>query len=248
MDLSGAVYRVVIQDFEACVEDEVAVNRGDCVRELFRDGDWVFVATTTGSVGFIPGSYCRPISALVAPNHHALERNSSSRSSFRHIISEGSSTSTLTRGTQLSCDDLTLQNSRQGTHPVRASSAEPHMTTRIQALPPCDQRPTSSLRRRGSYMEALGDVGSSASASLVRQPFQSMDTVRNSADRRTESRSATPGDLPGGNYRNCDSPGPGGAMIDRRRQSSVRSKLSLDVSSWAAGTARKVRAVCADLM
>lgn len=49
---------VVLHDFIPCVEDEVAVKRGQHVKALYQETDWVYVITGEGREGFIPFTYC----------------------------------------------------------------------------------------------------------------------------------------------------------------------------------------------
>lgn len=48
----------VINDFQPCVDEEVAVNRGDEVYLLYKENDWAYVIKRNGEEGFIPYSYC----------------------------------------------------------------------------------------------------------------------------------------------------------------------------------------------
>ena len=237
-DQGHLLYRVVIQTFDACVEDEVSVQCGDCVRELFRDEDWVYVATTSGRMGFIPGSYCRPISELVnknaRPNGHFVDNRSSSRQSdFSRRTTAASSSLTLT---QSSFDDSTLTRENSRTWVPRASSTEPKMSARIQPVQlECESRPVSSMRRQGSYIHALGG----SHPSLARHSVQ----PQSRHDSPVGSRRSTTS-LGEGRRRSCDSPvsaGGGGGGVVRRRQSSVRSNLSLDVNGCSSGSVKKVK-------
>eukprot|EP00117_Sycon_ciliatum_P001483 scpid11605/ scgid7131/ len=126
------VHRVVIQDFLACVEDEVEVRRGDCVRELFRDGDWMFVATTAGQTGFIPASYCRPISALIN-----LPKGSSSS-----ISSVSSNRPSADSGSPVS---MGLANS---------SSSRSSVISASSSLAVSDSSPNGSVRRRSGASQS----------------------------------------------------------------------------------------------
>lgn len=51
---------VVLHDFIPCVEDEVDVKRGQHVKALYQETDWVYVITNEGKEGFIPFTYCIP--------------------------------------------------------------------------------------------------------------------------------------------------------------------------------------------
>ncbi|XP_029647933.1 SH3 domain-containing protein Dlish-like [Octopus sinensis] len=48
---------IVIQDFVACVDDEVSVKKGDIVYALYRDNDWLYILCDNGKEGFVPISY-----------------------------------------------------------------------------------------------------------------------------------------------------------------------------------------------
>lgn len=49
---------VVLHDFIPCVEDEVAVKRGQHVKALYQETDWIYILTNDGKEGFIPFTYC----------------------------------------------------------------------------------------------------------------------------------------------------------------------------------------------
>lgn len=49
---------VVLHDFIPCVEDEVAVKRGQHVKSLYQETDWIYILTNDGKEGFIPFTYC----------------------------------------------------------------------------------------------------------------------------------------------------------------------------------------------
>ena len=75
---------VVLHDFIPCVEDEVAVKRGQHVKSLYQETDWIYIVTNDGKEGFIPFTYC------VAEEEYekrkekqkALQRNNIRNSSF----------------------------------------------------------------------------------------------------------------------------------------------------------------------
>ncbi|OWF42996.1 SH3 domain-containing protein Dlish-like [Mizuhopecten yessoensis] len=48
----------VITDFQPCVDEEVAVKRGDEVYLLYKENDWAYVIKRNGEEGFIPYLYC----------------------------------------------------------------------------------------------------------------------------------------------------------------------------------------------
>lgn len=52
---------VILHDFIPCVEDEVQVNRGQHVKALYRETDWIYVIVGEGKEGFIPFTYCVPV-------------------------------------------------------------------------------------------------------------------------------------------------------------------------------------------
>lgn len=49
---------VVLHDFIPCVEDEVAVKRGQHVKSLYQETDWIYIVTNDRKEGFIPFTYC----------------------------------------------------------------------------------------------------------------------------------------------------------------------------------------------
>ena len=51
---------VVLHDFIPCVEDEVAVKRGQHVKALYQETDWIYVIANDGKEGFVPFTYCVP--------------------------------------------------------------------------------------------------------------------------------------------------------------------------------------------
>lgn len=51
---------VIIQDFVACVDDEVSVKKGAIVHALYRDNDWVYLLCDNDKEGFVPISYTQP--------------------------------------------------------------------------------------------------------------------------------------------------------------------------------------------
>ncbi|XP_054156348.1 SH3 domain-containing protein Dlish-like [Oppia nitens] len=58
---------VVLHDFQACVDDELDVRRGQLVNVLYQENDWVYViAAETNTEGFIPHSYCAPVDSHLA--------------------------------------------------------------------------------------------------------------------------------------------------------------------------------------
>lgn len=77
---------IVLHDFTPCVDDELEVKRGQIVSVLYQENDWVYViresdhhhyhrglsssqsmnSVDSSSEGFIPFSYCTPVSSLLA--------------------------------------------------------------------------------------------------------------------------------------------------------------------------------------
>ena len=164
------VHRVVIQDFLACVEDEVSIQRGDCVRELFRDGHWMFIATTAGQTGFIPATYCKPMSALInLPKSNtpspAISRKSSESSSVFHRA--GSQFSIDQHGSGNIVSDASSQYSARASQRRRGAASPSRLLS--QGVQPADwgscDSPDSSrapsrsqtIRNRISLLAALGE-------------------------------------------------------------------------------------------
>ena len=52
---------IVVQDFTPCVEDELAVKRGEIVKALYQENEWRFVVAKDGCEGFIPYTFCVPM-------------------------------------------------------------------------------------------------------------------------------------------------------------------------------------------
>ena len=58
---------IVLHDFTPCVDDELEVKRGQIVIMLYQENDWVYVISVLdNSEGFIPFSYCTPLSSALA--------------------------------------------------------------------------------------------------------------------------------------------------------------------------------------
>ncbi|UYV76698.1 hypothetical protein LAZ67_14001797 [Cordylochernes scorpioides] len=62
--LSADSRMVVLHDFTPCVDDELAVKRGQLVNVLYQENDWVYVIADDNREGFIPHSYCAPSKKL----------------------------------------------------------------------------------------------------------------------------------------------------------------------------------------
>ena len=55
---------IIVEDFRPfCAEEEVRVNRGQHVKQVFSDGRWSYVVTDDGMAGFVPSCYCRLLSS-----------------------------------------------------------------------------------------------------------------------------------------------------------------------------------------
>ncbi|KAF7495785.1 hypothetical protein SSS_02646 [Sarcoptes scabiei] len=65
--LSSDSRMIVLHDFQPCVDDELAVQRGQIINVLYQENDWVYVIaeTETKEEGFIPASYCAPIGSTL---------------------------------------------------------------------------------------------------------------------------------------------------------------------------------------
>lgn len=51
---------IILQNFVACVDDEVSVKKGEIVNALYRDNDWVYLLCDNDREGFVPISYTQP--------------------------------------------------------------------------------------------------------------------------------------------------------------------------------------------
>ena len=60
---------VVLHDFVPCVEDELAVKRGQRVTILYQENDWVYVLASDGREGFVPFVYCVPLGRSIDDLH-----------------------------------------------------------------------------------------------------------------------------------------------------------------------------------
>ncbi len=49
-----------VRDYSPCCNEELAVRKGQRVKVLYRNHDWVFAVTKHGQQGFLPFSYVRP--------------------------------------------------------------------------------------------------------------------------------------------------------------------------------------------
>ena len=59
------VHMVIVQDFEPCVSDEIRVRRGEHVKVLYQENDWLYIQTADGREGFVPYNYCLPLERSV---------------------------------------------------------------------------------------------------------------------------------------------------------------------------------------
>lgn len=74
---------IVLHDFTPCVDDELEVKRGQMVSVLYIDNDWVYVIAEDNSEGFIPHSYCTPLTSQLADlvKHKKLPRTTANGTS-----------------------------------------------------------------------------------------------------------------------------------------------------------------------
>ena len=49
-----------IRDYSPCCDEELAVRRGQRVKVLYKNNDWVYAVTKSGEAGYIPYSFVRP--------------------------------------------------------------------------------------------------------------------------------------------------------------------------------------------
>ena len=49
-----------IRDYTPCCDEELAVRRGQRVKVLYKNNDWVYAVTKSGEAGYIPYSFVRP--------------------------------------------------------------------------------------------------------------------------------------------------------------------------------------------
>ena len=49
-----------IRDYNPCCNEEMAVRKGQRIKVLYRNNDWVYVVTKSGEAGYVPYSYVRP--------------------------------------------------------------------------------------------------------------------------------------------------------------------------------------------
>ena len=52
------IFTVVLQDFEASVNDELSIQRGQVLEALYTDDDWLYVRNVDGNYGYVPDSFC----------------------------------------------------------------------------------------------------------------------------------------------------------------------------------------------
>lgn len=75
-EAGGQSQMLVLHDFTPCVDDELEVKRGQMVSVLYQENDWVYVIAEDNSEGFIPHTYCAPLSSQLAElvKHKKLPR------------------------------------------------------------------------------------------------------------------------------------------------------------------------------
>ena len=49
-----------IRDYTPCCDEELAVRRGQRVKVLYKNNDWVYAVTKSGEAGYVPYSFVRP--------------------------------------------------------------------------------------------------------------------------------------------------------------------------------------------
>lgn len=77
-ETGGQSQMFVLHDFTPCVDDELEVKRGQMVSVLYQENDWVYVIAEDNSEGFIPHSYCAPLTSQLAAElvkHKKLPRS-----------------------------------------------------------------------------------------------------------------------------------------------------------------------------
>ena len=52
---------LVSRDFHPCVASELAANRGDIVRTIYKEHGWLYAIDENQNEGFIPATYCEPL-------------------------------------------------------------------------------------------------------------------------------------------------------------------------------------------
>ena len=85
---------VILHDFLPCVEDEVQVKRGQHVKALYRETDWIYVLAGGGKEGFIPFTYCVPLEEY--EKHREQQKAGFQRQNVRNSSLQNS-TQTLTQ-------------------------------------------------------------------------------------------------------------------------------------------------------
>ena len=51
-------FAVVLQDFTSSASDELDVQRGQVIEQLYTDGNWVYTRNVDGKCGYVPESFC----------------------------------------------------------------------------------------------------------------------------------------------------------------------------------------------
>lgn len=58
------VFTVVLQGYEASVEGELSIERGQVLESLYSHGNWIYVRNVDGHCGYVPCNYCFPLEKL----------------------------------------------------------------------------------------------------------------------------------------------------------------------------------------
>lgn len=85
---------VVVRDFVPCVDDELEVKRGQQVKALYQENEWRYVVAEDGKEGFIPYTYCIPITEQTGKAVLKHELPYSSPSLARHELTKNAPNNT----------------------------------------------------------------------------------------------------------------------------------------------------------
>lgn len=117
---------VIVQDFTPCVKDELAVTRGQMVRFLFQENNWMYVERVDRQAkGFVPYTYCLPLRKELPPelptvdedpNRHTNSSQSPSHSD--HQCADSLSNRTADASFQSKSDDQDLKKRAETNSPV----------------------------------------------------------------------------------------------------------------------------------
>ena len=66
---TDVIFVLVMQDFNASIEDELTVTRGQIVQPLSNDGTWLYVKNVDGKCGYIPANFCCPMDQIKDSSH-----------------------------------------------------------------------------------------------------------------------------------------------------------------------------------